>query len=139
MASTAKAGQTARQKARERRIALEAETKERNDRVENWTTKVFTGVEERDQALQAAASAEDAMADGLIGLAGEGLTTSEVADLCEMTQGEVTKLIKRRREASVGSDTASTSSAAKGAAQSQRQEPGTTGSAASTSAVATTE
>jgi hypothetical protein len=139
MASTAKAGQTARQKARERRIALEAETKERNDRIENWTTKVFTGVEERDQALQAAASAEDAMADGLIGLAGEGLTTSEVADLCEMTQGEVTKLVKRRREANGGADTASTSSAAKSAAQSQRQEPGTTGSAASSTAATTTE
>ena len=102
MASTAKAGQTARQKARERRIALEAETKARNDRIENWTAAVFTGVEERDRALQAAASAEDAMAGGLIGLAGEGLTTSEVADLCEMTVGEVQKLMKRRRDAGSG-------------------------------------
>ena len=120
MASTAKAGQTARQKARERRIALEAETKERNDRIENWTTKVFTGIEERDQALQAAATAEDAMADGLIGLAGEGLTTSEVADLCEMTQGEVTKLMKRRRDAGGSSDAASS---AKGAGRTPQQEP----------------
>jgi hypothetical protein len=111
MASTAKAGQTARQKARERRIALEAETKARNDRIENWTTEVFTGVEERDRALQAAASAEDAMADGLIGLAGEGLTTSEVADLCEMTQGEVQKLMKRRRDA--GGPDAGTGAASK--------------------------
>lgn len=125
MASTAKAGQTARQKARERRIALEAETKERNDRIENWTTKVFTGVEERDQALQAAAAAEDAMADGLIGLAGEGLTTSEVADLCEMTQGEVTKLVKRRRDGNGGSEAAST---AKGAG---RQVPASAGGASS--------
>lgn len=79
MASTKKAGQTARQKARERRIALEAETRARNDRIENWTTEVFTGVEERDRALRAVASAEDAMADGLIGLAGELLTTREAA------------------------------------------------------------
>jgi hypothetical protein len=102
MASTAKAGQTARQRARERRIALEAETKARNDRIEHWTAAVFTGVEERDRALQAAASAEDAMADGLIGLAGEGLTTGEVVDLCEMTVGEVQKLIKRRRDSGGG-------------------------------------
>jgi DNA-directed RNA polymerase specialized sigma24 family protein len=102
MASTAKAGQTARQKARERRIALEAEAKARNDRIENWTAVVFTGVEDRNRALQAAASAEDVMADGLIGLAGEGLTTSEVADLCEMTVGEVQKLMKRRRDTAGG-------------------------------------
>ena len=102
MVSTAKAGQTARQKAWERRIALEAATKARNDRIENWTAAVLTGAEERDLALQAAAAAEDAMADGLIGLAGEGLTTSEVADLCEMTVGEVQKLMKRRREAGGG-------------------------------------
>lgn len=120
MASTAKAGQTARQKARERRIALEAETKARNDRIENWTTEVFTGVEERDRALQAAASAEDAMADGLIGLAGEGLTTSEVADLCEMTQGEVQKLMKRRRDAG-GADTGGAASST-GASQASRAE-----------------
>ena len=100
MASTAKAGLTARQKARQRRIALEAETKARNDRIENWTAAVFTGMEERDRALQVAALSEDAMADGLIGLAGEGLTTSEVADLCEMTVSEVQKLLKRRRDAS---------------------------------------
>ncbi|MGI8762299.1 MAG: hypothetical protein ACR2LF_13585 [Jatrophihabitantaceae bacterium] len=99
MASTAKAGQTARQKARERRIALEAQTKERNDRIEDWTAAVFTGVQERDRALQAAAAAEEAMADGLIDLSGEGLTTSEVADLCELTTGEVQKLTKHRREA----------------------------------------
>ncbi len=120
MASTAKAGQTARQKARERRIALEAETKARNDRIENWTTKVFTGVEERDRALQAAAWAEDATADGLIGLAGEGLTTSEVAVLCEMTQGEAQKLMKRRRDAGgpdAGTRAANKASSASEAAQ----------------------
>lgn len=124
MASTAKAGQTARQKARERRIALEAETKERNDRIENWTTKVFTGVEERDQALQAASAAEDGMADGLIGLAGEGLTTSEVAELCEMTQGEVTKLMKRRRDAGGGTATGDAKSAGQTARQETAQAPG---------------
>lgn len=97
MASTAKAGQTARQKARERRIALEAQTKARNDRIENWTAAVFTAVEERDRALQAAAAAENAMADGLIGLAGEGLASLTIAELCEMTAGEIQKLIKRRR------------------------------------------
>ena len=125
MASTAKAGQTARQKARERRVALEAETKARNDRIENWTTEVFTGVEERDRALQAAASAEDAMADGLIGLAGEGLTTSEVADLCEMTQGEVQKLMKRRREAG-GAEPSGASSGT--GTPSQAARPGATSS-----------
>lgn len=101
MASTAKAGQTARHKARERRIALEAEAKARNDRIENWTAAVFTGVEDRRRALQAAAEAEDAMADGLIGLAGEGLMTPTIAELCEMTAGEVHKLIKRRRASGV--------------------------------------
>ena len=111
MANAAKVGQAARQKARERRVALEAEAKARNDRIENWKTEVFTGIEERDRASQAAASAEDAMADGLLGLASEGLTASEVADLCEMTQGEVTKLMKRRREA-VGAESSGGSSAA---------------------------
>ena len=53
-----------------------------------------------------AAAAEDAMADGLLGMAGEGLTTSEVADLCELTVGEVQKLVKRRREATAGVATA---------------------------------
>lgn len=106
MASTAKSGQTARQKARERRIALEAETKARNDRVEIWAAAVFTGVEDRDRSLGLAAAAEDAMADGLLGMAGEGLTTSEVADLCELTVGEVQKLVKRRREATAGVATA---------------------------------
>lgn len=100
MASTARAGQMARRRARERRIALEAQTKARNDRVENWTAAFFTGVEERDRALQTVGSAEDTMADALIGMAAEGLTTSEVAELCEVTIGEVHKLIKRRGEAS---------------------------------------
>lgn len=99
MMSTAKAGQAARQRARERRIALEAETKARNDRIENWTAAVFAGIEDRARSVRAAASAEDAMADGLIGLAGEGLTTREVADLCEMAVGEVQKLMRRRRDA----------------------------------------
>lgn len=97
MASAAKAGQAARQRARQRRITLEAETKARNDRIEIWTTEVFKGVAQRDRALQAVASAEDAMADGLIGLAGEGLTTSNIAALCETTIGEIYKLTKRRR------------------------------------------
>lgn len=99
MAGTAKAGQTARQRARERRIAMEAEAKARNDRIENWTAAVFTGLEDRDRALSQVSTAEHAMADGLLGLAGEGLTASEVADLCELTVGEVQKLTKRRREA----------------------------------------
>lgn len=97
MTSTNKAGQAARQKARERRIALEAQTKARNDRIENWTTEVFTGAAERDRALQAVASAEDAIADGLIGLVGEGLAAATIAALCDMPAGDVRKLIKRRR------------------------------------------
>lgn len=106
MASTAKAGQTARQKARERRIALEAQAKARNDRIENSTAAVFTGAEHRDRALQAAVEAEDAMADGLIDLAGEGLPTPTIAELCEMTAGEVHKLIKRRRAPGVAEQSA---------------------------------
>ncbi len=127
MASTAKAGQTARQKARERRVALEAETKTRNDRIETWAAATFTGMGERDRALHVAASAEDAMADGLIGLVGEGLTTNEAADLCELTLGEVQKLMKRRRDA-IGSDAGEPSAATRrsGAGRPVRSEAAAT-------------
>jgi DNA-directed RNA polymerase specialized sigma24 family protein len=120
MASRANAGPTARRRARERRIALEAETKARNDRIENWTASFFTCVEERDRALQAVASADDAMADGLIALTAEGLTTKEVANLCEITVGEAHKLMKVRRQAV---DAGSSRSAGAGPGTSRTERP----------------
>lgn len=97
MTGTTKVGQAARQKARERRIALEAESKARNDRIEEWTIEVFSAAGERDRALRAAASAEDAIAAGLIGLVGEGLPVATVATLCDMPAADVQRFIRRRR------------------------------------------
>lgn len=97
MASTARTRQTARQRARERRVALDADAKARNDRIESWTAEVFTGAETRGRALEAVAAAEDAMADGLARLTCEGLVAAEIAKLCEMSARDVHRLLRNRR------------------------------------------
>jgi hypothetical protein len=98
MTSTTKVDQAARQKARERRIALDRDRKARDERIEAAAAQVFAGVTAREEALEGVTRAEATVGDGLRALTGEGLTVSQVAELCELTLGEVQRLTKRQRD-----------------------------------------
>ena len=97
MASTTKVDQAARAKARERRVALDKDRQARDARIEGGAAELFAGVAAREVAQQQVRDAEETMATGLSALLKEGLTTVQVAELCELTVGEVQKLTKRRQ------------------------------------------
>jgi hypothetical protein len=98
MTSTTKVDQAARQRARERRIALDEGRKARDERIEGAAALVFAGVAAREEALAGVTRAEATVGDALRALTGEGLTTAQVAELCELSLGEVQRLIKRHRD-----------------------------------------
>jgi hypothetical protein len=99
MASTTKVDQAARAKARERCIALDKDRQARDARIEAGAAEVFAGVAARESAKAQVKAAEDTMATGLVALMKEGLTTVQVAELCELTVSEVQKLTKKRHRA----------------------------------------
>lgn len=120
MASTTKVDQLARAKARERRIALDRDRKARDERIEDGAARVFAGVTARQAAQEQVSVAEATMAAGLNVLAREGLTTSQLAELCELTVGEVQRLTKRQR---LGRSSRSSTAAARAETTGTRPAP----------------
>ena len=105
MTSMTKVDQTARQKARERRIALDRDRKARDERIEAAAALVFAGVAAREEALAGVMRAEATVGDGLRALTGEGLTVSQVVELCELSLGEVQRLMRRQRDSDAAKPT----------------------------------
>lgn len=85
---------TAREKARRRRVLLDADRDARDRRVEQAAAAVFLA--QLDQARYEAglAAADGAIAAGLSDLVKEGLTVEQVAELVEVPPARVRRLLK---------------------------------------------
>lgn len=94
--------QAARQKARDRRIALDVGREARDRRIEDAAAEVFTQLEERAEAEQAIVAANAAIGAALMQLAGEGLSTEAVAELLELEPAEVRRLSRLAGSAAAG-------------------------------------
>jgi DNA-directed RNA polymerase specialized sigma24 family protein len=84
--------QAARQKARDRRIALDVGREARDRRIEDAAAHVFTRLEQRAEAEQTIAATNAAIGEALTRLAGEGLSVEAVAELLELDVAEVRRL-----------------------------------------------
>ena len=95
MTNTAKVDQAARVKARERRLAMERDRAARDSRIEDAAAAVFAALASRTDAERATTAADERVAGGLRRLVGEGLTTHQAAQLCDLTAGAAQKLLRR--------------------------------------------
>lgn len=94
MGHEAKLQQQARERARARRVELDAERAAKDERIERQTAAVYIALGQRDEALTAVGRAEDSVADGLRGLLKEGVPVARAAALCELTVSEVRRLTR---------------------------------------------
>lgn len=85
--------QAARQKARERRIALDVGREARDRRIEDAAAGVFARLEQRAEAEQTIAATNAAIGD-LTRLAAEGMSVDAVAQLVELEAAEVRRLAR---------------------------------------------
>ncbi|MCU1675977.1 MAG: uncharacterized protein JWM93_735 [Frankiales bacterium] len=92
MGRTANSLQDARKKARERRIALDADRELRDRRIEDAAVEVFALIGERDEAEAAIVNANALIGEKLRSLAGEGLSPESVAQLVDLEVSEVRRL-----------------------------------------------
>lgn len=92
MGRTARSVQAARQKARERRVALDVDREARDRRVEDAAAAVFAGLEERAAAEAVVAAANAAIGSALVRLAGEGLGVDAVVQLVDLDAAQVRRL-----------------------------------------------
>ena len=112
MTGTAGVEQTARTKARERRIAVDkkrVERERREERIEDAATPFFAGAKARTAGLARVEAAEDAMGAGVRHLLEAGLTGARAAELCEISSSQLKKL--RARTAETGATRPSAESA----------------------------
>ena len=92
MGRTARSVQAARQKARERRVALDVDREARDRRVEDAAAAVFAGLEERAAAEAVVAAANAAIGSALVRLFGEGLGVDAVVQLVDLDAAQVRRL-----------------------------------------------
>ncbi len=100
MARTANSEQAARararsaglERARARRIALDHGRVERDARIDAAMADVFQAQEERSAAVAAVAEADHRIGQAIARLAAEGVTTVQLAELCELTVTAVQRL-----------------------------------------------
>ncbi len=85
----------ARKLARERRMKLDADRAERDERIEAAAVAVFVAQQDQAAALAAAAAAESAIADSVrLLLDAEGLTQTQTGQLLDLDVAEVRRLAK---------------------------------------------
>lgn len=100
MARTANTEQRARtrarsaglERARTRRVALDRGRVERDARIDAAVADVFQAQDERAAAIAAVGEADDRIGHAIARLAAEGVTTVQVAELCELTVTAVQRL-----------------------------------------------
>jgi len=94
MGKTANGMQAARLKARQRRIALDADREARDDRVEDTAAKVFGLLDDRASAERVITDANVAIGKALGLLVAEDLNAEAIASLVELDASEVRRLIR---------------------------------------------
>ena len=81
-------------KARERRVALDRDRQARDSRVEQAASRVFLGVEQRDVAERAVHDANVGIGKALLELLAERIAVEDVAQLCDLDNAEVRRLVR---------------------------------------------
>jgi DNA-directed RNA polymerase specialized sigma24 family protein len=95
----------ARKLARERRMKLDADRAERDERIEAAAASVFVAQQDRVAALAAAAAAEAAIAGSVrLLLDTEGLTQTQTGQLLDLDVAEVRRLAKSTAGSAAGSE-----------------------------------
>jgi hypothetical protein len=79
-------------RARARRVALDQGRVERDARIDAAVADVFQAQDERSAAVAAVAEADNRIGQAIARLAAEGVTTVQVAELCELTVTAVQRL-----------------------------------------------
>jgi hypothetical protein len=97
--------QQARARARRRRIALDHDRSARDQRVEAAAAEAILALGERDDALGQVRAAQGRAGDALRRIVVEGIKVDGVARLCDVSAGEVRRLL---RAAKAGRDSPST-------------------------------
>lgn len=99
MGRVAKSEQQARTKARQRRIALDHDRAARDERVEAAAAAAILGLAERDQALGQVRAADRRVGEALQRIITEGIKVDGVAQLCDLSVGEVQRLRRVAQDA----------------------------------------
>ena len=99
MGRIAKLEQQARTKARQRRIALDYDRATRDKRVEATVVEAILALAERDDAAGQTRAAEVRAGDALQRIIAQGVKVSGVAQLCDLSVGEVQRLRRGAHEA----------------------------------------
>lgn len=99
MGRIAKLEQHARAKARQRRIALDYDRATRDKRVEATAAEAILALGARDDAVRQVRTAEVRAGDALQRIIAEGVKVGGVAQLCDLSVGEVQRLRRGAQEA----------------------------------------
>src|SRR5471030_1527270 len=99
MGRVAKLEQQARTKARQRRIAMDYDRATRDKRVEANAAEAILALGEREDALRQVRAAEVRAGDALQRIIAEDVKVGGVAQLCDLSVGEVQRLRRAAQEA----------------------------------------
>ena len=99
MGRIAKLEQQARTKARQRRIAMDCDRATRDNRVEATAAEAILALGARDEALRQVRAAEVRAGDALQRIIAQGVKVGGVAQLCDLSVGEVQRLRRAAHEA----------------------------------------
>ena len=99
MGRIAKLEQQARTKARQRRIAMDYDRATRDMRVEATAAEAILALGEREDAVRQVRSAEVRAGDALQRIIAEDVKVGGVAQLCDLSVGEVQRLRRAAQEA----------------------------------------
>jgi len=99
MGRTAKLEQQARTKARQRRIAMDYDRATRDKRVEANAAEAILALGEREDAVRQVRAAEVRAGDALQRIIAEDVKVGGVAQLCDLSVGEVQRLRRAAQEA----------------------------------------
>jgi len=99
MGRVAKLEQQARTKARQRRIAMDYDRATRDKRVEANAAEAILALGEREDAVRQVRSAEVRAGDALQRIIAEDVKVGGVAQLCDLSVGEVQRLRRATHDA----------------------------------------
>lgn len=108
MVATTKSVVSARRRAHEARVRLQADRAERDRRIEEQVTRVLTAAGDIAAAESARAAAAGEMARAVAALAGDGLSAADIATLIEVPDRQVRQLIRDGQADASGVSTART-------------------------------
>ena len=99
MGRVAKSEQQARAKARQRRIALDHDRAARDERVEAAATEAILALGDRDDAVRQVEATEVRVGNALQRAIAEGIKVDGVAQLCDLSAGDVQRFRRAAQEA----------------------------------------